>query len=156
MVCLRVKSCAKPRTRFFRPSRRRSLMARRRRSAPLPGAGKRPEALASGRLRACQAAVPVARPGQVGEPGGCLVEQRRRLPGIALGAPEHAARFPHGRDPDVTPKDIEETQGIAPNFPMIGDPDLAIFKLYEIEAKSPNISVLAAFQVATSKRLFRA
>jgi len=27
-------------------------------------------------------------------------------------------------------KDIEETQGAAPNFPMIGDPDLTISKLY--------------------------
>jgi alkyl hydroperoxide reductase subunit AhpC len=27
-------------------------------------------------------------------------------------------------------KDIEETQGAAPNFPMIGDPDLTIAKLY--------------------------
>ena len=27
-------------------------------------------------------------------------------------------------------KDIEETQGHAPNFPMIGDPDLAVSKLY--------------------------
>ena len=27
-------------------------------------------------------------------------------------------------------KDIEETQGIAPNYPMIGDPDLSISKLY--------------------------
>jgi alkyl hydroperoxide reductase subunit AhpC len=28
--------------------------------------------------------------------------------------------------------DIEETQGTAPNYPMIGDPDLAISKLYEM------------------------
>jgi len=27
-------------------------------------------------------------------------------------------------------KDIEETQGIAPNYPMIGDTDLAVSKLY--------------------------
>src|SRR5436189_2582463 len=27
-------------------------------------------------------------------------------------------------------KDIEETQGHAPNFPMIGDPTLAVSKLY--------------------------
>ena len=27
-------------------------------------------------------------------------------------------------------KDIEETQGYAPNFPMIGDPDLTVSKLY--------------------------
>jgi alkyl hydroperoxide reductase subunit AhpC len=28
--------------------------------------------------------------------------------------------------------DIEETQGTAPNYPMIGDPDLAISKLYDM------------------------
>src|SRR3954453_18775240 len=29
-------------------------------------------------------------------------------------------------------KDIEETQGFAPNYPMIGDPSLEIAKLYEM------------------------
>ncbi|MGH8501417.1 MAG: peroxiredoxin [Gammaproteobacteria bacterium] len=29
-------------------------------------------------------------------------------------------------------KDIEETQGAAPNYPMIGDPDLSIAKLYDM------------------------
>ena len=29
-------------------------------------------------------------------------------------------------------KDIEETQGSAPNYPMIGDPDLSIAKLYDM------------------------
>lgn len=29
-------------------------------------------------------------------------------------------------------KDIEETQGYAPNYPMIGDPDLSISKLYDM------------------------
>jgi alkyl hydroperoxide reductase subunit AhpC len=29
-------------------------------------------------------------------------------------------------------KDIEETQGVAPNYPMIGDPTLAISKLYDM------------------------
>jgi len=29
-------------------------------------------------------------------------------------------------------KDIEETQGVAPNYPMIGDPDLAVSKLYDM------------------------
>jgi alkyl hydroperoxide reductase subunit AhpC len=29
-------------------------------------------------------------------------------------------------------KDIEETQGAAPNYPMIGDPTLAVAKLYEM------------------------
>ena len=29
-------------------------------------------------------------------------------------------------------RDIAETQGIAPNFPMIGDPDLSVSKLYDM------------------------
>ncbi|MCP4380460.1 MAG: peroxiredoxin [Hyphomicrobiales bacterium] len=29
-------------------------------------------------------------------------------------------------------KDIEETQGMAPNFPMIGDPELKVSKLYDM------------------------
>ena len=29
-------------------------------------------------------------------------------------------------------KDIEETQGAAPNYPMIGDPDLTVAKLYDM------------------------
>ena len=29
-------------------------------------------------------------------------------------------------------KDIEETQGVAPNYPMIGDPELAVAKLYDM------------------------
>src|SRR6476469_9672650 len=29
-------------------------------------------------------------------------------------------------------KDIEETQGYAPNYPMIGDPSLEVSKLYEM------------------------
>ena len=29
-------------------------------------------------------------------------------------------------------KDIEETQGVAPNYPMIGDPNLAVAKLYDM------------------------
>jgi alkyl hydroperoxide reductase subunit AhpC len=29
-------------------------------------------------------------------------------------------------------KDIEETQGVAPNFPMIGDPTLSVSKLYDM------------------------
>ncbi|HEX5071502.1 MAG TPA: peroxiredoxin [Vicinamibacterales bacterium] len=40
-------------------------------------------------------------------------------------------------------KDIEETQGIAPNYPMIGDPNLAVSKLYgmlpaDLEGSSDN------------------
>ncbi|NIR61945.1 MAG: redoxin domain-containing protein, partial [Gammaproteobacteria bacterium] len=29
-------------------------------------------------------------------------------------------------------KDIEETQGAAPNYPMIGDPELEVAKLYDM------------------------
>src|SRR3989475_11333998 len=29
-------------------------------------------------------------------------------------------------------KDIEETQGVAPNYPMIGDPELKVAKLYDM------------------------
>jgi thioredoxin-dependent peroxiredoxin len=29
-------------------------------------------------------------------------------------------------------KDIEDTQGVAPNYPLIGDPDLAVSKLYDM------------------------
>jgi len=38
---------------------------------------------------------------------------------------------PVGRHSDWA-KDIEETQGTAPNYPIIGDPDLAISKLYDM------------------------
>ena len=38
---------------------------------------------------------------------------------------------PVGRHSDWA-KDIEETQGAAPNYPIIGDPDLAISKLYDM------------------------
>jgi thioredoxin-dependent peroxiredoxin len=38
-------------------------------------------------------------------------------------------------------KDIEETQGVAPNFPMIGDTDLSISKTYGmLPASAPNSS----------------
>jgi alkyl hydroperoxide reductase subunit AhpC len=35
-------------------------------------------------------------------------------------------------DHDRWAKDIEETQGAAPNYPLIGDPELAIAKLYDM------------------------
>ena len=35
-------------------------------------------------------------------------------------------------------KDIEETQGVAPNYPMIGDPELKVAKLYDmLPAETP-------------------
>jgi alkyl hydroperoxide reductase subunit AhpC len=39
-------------------------------------------------------------------------------------------------------KDIEETQGIAPNYPMIGDPKLEVSKLYEMLPASAGDSSL--------------
>jgi alkyl hydroperoxide reductase subunit AhpC len=35
-------------------------------------------------------------------------------------------------DHDRWAKDIEETQGAAPNYPLIGDPELAVAKLYDM------------------------
>jgi len=35
-------------------------------------------------------------------------------------------------DHDRWAKDIEETQGAAPNYPLIGDPDLVVAKLYDM------------------------
>ena len=40
--------------------------------------------------------------------------------------------------------DIAETQGTAPNFPMIGDPDLSIAKLYGILPKCAPASMARA------------
>ena len=37
-------------------------------------------------------------------------------------------------------KDIEDTQGLAPNFPMIGDPTLTISKLYDMLPASAGVS----------------
>jgi thioredoxin-dependent peroxiredoxin len=37
-------------------------------------------------------------------------------------------------------KDIEETQGVAPNFPMIGDPTLEISKLYDMLPSSAGVT----------------
>jgi alkyl hydroperoxide reductase subunit AhpC len=61
-------------------------------------------------------------------------------------------------------KDIEETQGTAPNFPMIGDTDLNVAKLYdmlpEVEAGSAegrtaadNATVRAVFIIGPDKKI---
>ena len=61
-------------------------------------------------------------------------------------------------------KDIEETQGTAPNYPMIGDPNLEIAKLYGMlpadlkatsEGRTPadNLTVRNVFVVNPSKKL---
>ena len=61
-------------------------------------------------------------------------------------------------------KDIEETQGTAPNYPMIGDADFKVAKLYDMlpasvsgEAKSrtpaDNATVRAVFIIGPDKRI---
>jgi thioredoxin-dependent peroxiredoxin len=61
-------------------------------------------------------------------------------------------------------KDIEETQGTAPNYPMIGDPNLEIAKLYGMlpadlkgtsEGRTPvdNLTVRNVFVVAPNKKI---
>jgi len=61
-------------------------------------------------------------------------------------------------------KDIEETQGTAPNYPMIGDPDLNIAKLYDMlpaaasgDAKSrtpaDNATVRCVFVIGADKKI---
>jgi alkyl hydroperoxide reductase subunit AhpC len=61
-------------------------------------------------------------------------------------------------------KDIEETQGHAPNYPMIGDPKLEIAKLYGMlpadlkgtsEGRTPadNLTVRNVFVIAPNKKL---
>jgi alkyl hydroperoxide reductase subunit AhpC len=61
-------------------------------------------------------------------------------------------------------KDIQETQGYAVNYPMIGDPDLAIAKLYDMlpadepgtsEGRTPatNHTVRSVFIIAPDKKI---
>ncbi len=61
-------------------------------------------------------------------------------------------------------KDIEETQGAAPNYPMIGDPDLNVSKLYNmLPAEEPgtsqgrtaatNATVRSVFVIGPDKRI---
>lgn len=53
-------------------------------------------------------------------------------------------------------KDIEETQGIAPNFPMIGDTDLNVAKLYDMlpEAESGTAEGRTVADNATVRSVF--
>jgi alkyl hydroperoxide reductase subunit AhpC len=53
-------------------------------------------------------------------------------------------------------KDIEETQGHAPNFPMIGDTDLKVSKLYEMlpADASGDVSTRTANDNATVRNVF--
>lgn len=61
-------------------------------------------------------------------------------------------------------KDIEETQGTAPNYPMIGDTDLSISKLYDMlpeteggsaEGRTPqdNATVRAVYLIGPDKKI---
>ncbi|HWV97034.1 MAG TPA: peroxiredoxin [Xanthobacteraceae bacterium] len=53
-------------------------------------------------------------------------------------------------------KDIEETQGAAPNYPMIGDTDLKIAKLYQMlpESASGDVSQRTPADNATVRNIF--
>ena len=53
--------------------------------------------------------------------GGIRRARRCKIIGFCVDPVSHHAHWA---------KDIEETQGDAPNFPMIGDPDLKVAKLY--------------------------
>jgi alkyl hydroperoxide reductase subunit AhpC len=61
-------------------------------------------------------------------------------------------------------KDIEETQGVAPNYPMIGDPELKVAKLYDMlpaeapdswEGRTPadNATVRTVYVIGPDKRV---
>jgi len=61
-------------------------------------------------------------------------------------------------------KDIEETQGQAPNYPLIGDPDLNVAKLYDMlpasagttsEGRTPadNLTVRSVFIIGPDKKI---
>jgi thioredoxin-dependent peroxiredoxin len=59
-------------------------------------------------------------------------------------------------------KDIEETQGTAPNYPIIGDPDLKISKLYDMlpaeatpgkRTAADNATVRTVFVVGPDKKI---
>jgi alkyl hydroperoxide reductase subunit AhpC len=53
-------------------------------------------------------------------------------------------------------KDIEETQGLAPNYPLIGDPELEVAKLYEMLPAAANGGATArtAADNATVRNVF--
>ena len=59
-------------------------------------------------------------------------------------------------------KDIEETQGTAPNYPMIGDPDLEVAKLYDMihpnatggkRTAADNATIRSVFIVGPDKKI---
>jgi alkyl hydroperoxide reductase subunit AhpC len=54
-------------------------------------------------------------------------------------------------DHDRWAKDIEETQGAAVNYPLIGDPDLAVAKLYDMI--HPNATIRSVFVIGPDKKV---
>src|SRR6266496_3721556 len=59
-------------------------------------------------------------------------------------------------------KDIEETQGVAPNYPMIGDPNLEVAKLYDMlpaeavpgkRTPAENATVRTVFLIGPDKKI---
>jgi alkyl hydroperoxide reductase subunit AhpC len=82
-------------------------------------------------------------------------KRNTKLIGLSVDSVEDHARWS---------KDIEETQGTAPNFPMIGDSDFKVAKLYDMlpaevsgDAKSrtpaDNATVRAVFVIGPDKKI---
>ena len=65
-------------------------------------------------------------------------------------------------DHDRWAKDIEETQGAAPNYPLIGDPELAVAKLYDMihpnasggpRTAGDNATIRSVFVIGPDKKI---
>ena len=65
-------------------------------------------------------------------------------------------------DHDRWAKDIEETQGAAPNYPLIGDPDLQVAKLYDMihpnasggpRTAADNATIRSVFVIGPDKKI---
>jgi alkyl hydroperoxide reductase subunit AhpC len=65
-------------------------------------------------------------------------------------------------DHDRWAKDIEETQGAAPNYPLIGDPDLVVAKLYDMihpnasggpRTAADNATIRSVFVIGPDKKI---
>lgn len=81
--------------------------------------------------------------------------RRTKIIGLSVDPVENHARWA---------RDIEETQGTAPNYPMIGDTDLQVAKLYDMlpedeqgsaEGRTPqdNATVRSVFLIGPDKRI---
>jgi len=57
-------------------------------------------------------------------------------------------------DHDRWAKDIEETQGAAPNYPLIGDPDLHVAKLYDMIHPNASGGPRTAADIQTIRSVF--